>query len=66
MCIYRVKMPCSANRLVISHSEIDLLENDYIQVIDSSKSHAYRPVTGDKWPAEAPLSKLKPEGGILE
>ena len=62
MCIYSVKMPCSANRLVVSHSEIDLLENDYIQVIDSSRSHAYRPVTGDSWPADQhhyPSSNLK-------
>ena len=62
MCIYSVKMPCSANGLVISHSEIDLLENDYIQVIDSSRSHAYRPVTGDSWPADQhhyPSSNLK-------
>ena len=52
MCIYSVKMPCSANGLVISHSDIDLSDNDFIQVIDSSRSQPYSPVTGDKWPAD--------------
>ena len=62
MCIYSVKIPCSANGLAISHSDIDLSDNDFIQVIDSSRSHAYRPVTGDSWPADQlqyPSSNLK-------
>ena len=55
-------MSCSANRLVVSHSDIDMAENDYIQVIDSSRSIAYSPVTGDSWPADQhhyPSSNLK-------
>ena len=62
MCIYSVRMSCSANRLVVSHSDIDMAENDYIQVIDSSRSIAYSPVTGDSWPSDQqhyPSSNLK-------
>ena len=62
MCIYSVRMSCSANRLVVSHSDIDMAENDYIQVIDSSRSIAYSPVTGDSWPSNQqhyPSSNLK-------
>ena len=62
MCIYSVRMSCSANRLVVSHSDIDMAENDYIQVIDSSRSIAYSPVTGDSWPSDQqhyPSSDLK-------
>ena len=62
MCIYSVKMACSANRLVISHSDIDLSDNDFIQVIDNSRSQPYSPVTGGSWPADQlqyPSSNLK-------
>ena len=62
MCIYSVKMPCSANSLDISHSDIDLSDNDYIQVIDNSRSQPYSPVTGDEWPSDQlryPSSNLK-------
>ena len=63
MCIYSVKLSCAANRLIVSHSDIDIAENDYIQVFDSSRSiAAYRPVTGDSWPADQlhyPSSNLK-------
>ena len=62
MCIYSVKLSCSANRLVISHSDIDLSENDYVQVIDNSKTNVYSPVTGDSWPTDQhhyPSSNLK-------
>ena len=52
MCIYSVRMSCNANRLVVSHSDIDMAENDYIQVIDSSRSIAYSPVTGNTWPSD--------------
>ena len=63
MCIYSVKMPCSANSLDISHSDIDLSDNDYIQVIDdSSRTRVYSPITGNSWPADQlsyPSSNLK-------
>ena len=62
MCIYSVRMSCSDNGVVVSHPDIDMAENDYIQVIDSSRSIAYSPVTGDSWPADQqhyPTSNLK-------
>ena len=52
MCVYSVKLSCRANSLVVSHYDMNLLENDFIQVIDGS--NAYSPITGDSWPADQP------------
>lgn len=60
MCVYNVNMPCSS--VEVSHSNINLLENDFVQVFDSTNSNAYQPVTNSTWPAEQhrfPSSNLK-------
>ena len=36
---------------MVSHSELDLSENDFVQVIDSTRSQVHQPVTGSTWPA---------------
>ena len=63
MCTYSVKLACSTNSLDISHSDIDLSDNDFIQVIDdSSRTRVYSPITGNSWPTDQlsyPSSNLK-------
>ena len=48
MCVYSVSMPCRSRHVVVSHSELDLSEKDYVQVIHG-RSDTYAPVTGPTW-----------------
>lgn len=53
MCVYNVNMPTCDNGLVVSHSDLDLSANDFVQVSEvvngGANLNTYSPATGTDW-----------------